>query len=161
MDFEWYGKRTLILGCGNWLWGDDGFGPAVTRGLLSDVAVPDDVCIMDVGTSIREVLFDVILSEKKPEKIVVVDAMDCGREPGELFNMDIGSMPQTKLADLSAHQVPTSSLLRDLRDMCGVDVVVIACQVQNRDAEIKPGLSPVVEQAVHRAVETVSREHIG
>ncbi len=161
MEPEWYGKRTLVLGCGNWLLGDDGFGPAVVKRLTSDVAVGPDVCIMDAGTSVREVLFDVTLSENRPEKVVIVDAIDCSREPGELFNLDIDSMPQARFADFSSHQVPTSSLLRDLRDLCGVDVVVIACQVLNRDTEVGPGLSEPVEKAVHRAVEAVSREHIG
>jgi coenzyme F420 hydrogenase subunit delta len=160
MESEWYGKRTLILGCGNWLLGDDGFGPSVVERLKRDVTVPPDVYVLDAGTSVREILFDVTLSEEKPEKIVIVDAIDCDREPGELFALDIGSMPQKKLADFSSHQVPTSSLLRDLRDLCGVDVIVMVCQVLNRDTEIGPGLSQPVEQAVRRAVETLIREHI-
>lgn len=161
MDFAWYGKRILILGCGNWLWGDDGFGPAVVKGLENNGGVPEDVCLLDVGTSIREVLFDIILSEKRPKKIVVLDAMDCDREPGELFNLDIGSIPKTKLTDFSVHQVPTSSLLQDLRDLCDVDVNVIACQVSNRPSEINPGMSNPVEQAVKHAVETLKSEHLG
>ena len=162
MEFAWYGKRTLILGCGNWLWGDDGFGPAVIKGLEESGGIPDDVCLIDAGTSIREVLFDIILSEKRPEKIVVLDAMDCGREPGELFALDIGSMPKTKLkTDFSVHQVPTSSLLQDLRDLCGVDVFVMACQVQDRPSEINPGMSEPVKQAVQQAVETLRSDYLG
>lgn len=160
MESQWYGKRTLILGCGNWLLGDDGFGPAVVERLIDDVALPPDVCVIDAGTSVREILFDVTLSENKPEKIVVVDAVDCGQEPGEVFNLDISSMPQARFVDFSSHQVPTSSLLRDLQELCGVDVVVIACQVLKRDTEIGPGLSQPVEQAVRRAVEMLSREYI-
>ncbi len=29
MGPEWYDKSVLILGCGNVLFGDDGFGPAI------------------------------------------------------------------------------------------------------------------------------------
>jgi len=160
MEPEWYGKRTLILGCGNWLLGDDGFGPAVVERLIDDDALPPDVCVIDAGTSVREILFDVTLSEKKPEKIIVVDAIDCGQEPGEVFNLDISSMPQARFADFSSHQVPTSNLLCDLRNLCSVDVVVIVCQVLKRDTEIGPGLSRPVEQAVRRAVEMLSREYM-
>ena len=57
-------KSILIFGCGNILWGDDGFGPAVIAHLKEHYLLPDDVLALDVGTSIRDILFDLILSEK-------------------------------------------------------------------------------------------------
>ncbi len=160
MEAEWHGKSIVILGCGNWLCGDDGFGPAVAQRLERDVALPAGVCVLDAGTSVRELLFDITLSDEKPAKIVVVDAVDCGREPGELFALDIGSLPKTMLTEFSPHQVPTCNLLRDLRDRCGIEVVVIACQVLDRSDRVSPGLSGPVERAVQSAVETLVREHI-
>ena len=128
MGPDWYDKSTLILGCGNILISDDGFGVTVARYLLANYTIPPDICVLDAGTSVREILFDTILSDKKPSKIVVVDAMDCGREPGELFSPDINSVPHVKLDDFSMHQIPTSNLLRELRDICGIETIVIACQ---------------------------------
>jgi len=160
MESAWHGKSMAILGCGNWLCGDDGFGPAVAQRLERDVALPADVCVLDVGTSVREILFDITLSDEKPAKIVVVDAVDCGREPGDLFALDIESLPKTKLTEFSPHQVPTCNLLRELRDLCDVEVIVIACQVLDRSDQVDPGLSKPVEEAVTRAVESLVREHI-
>ena len=117
MECDWYDKSILILGCGNILIGDDGFGPTVTRRLREHFAIPDDVCVFDAGTSVREILFDTILAHKKPAKIIIVDAVDCGRQPGELFWLDIDRIPQAKLDDFSMHQIPTSNLLRELRDL--------------------------------------------
>ncbi|MHC4703927.1 MAG: hydrogenase maturation protease, partial [Planctomycetota bacterium] len=145
MGPEWYDKSTLILGCGNVLIGDDGFGPAVARRLHSDFTIPPDICVFDAGTSVRKILFDTILSDKKPSKIVIVDAMDCGREPGELFRLDIESLPKIKIDDFSMHQIPTSNLLRELRDICGIEVIVVACQVANHCDSVNPGLSAAVE----------------
>jgi coenzyme F420 hydrogenase subunit delta len=159
MEPEWYDKSILILGCGNRLMGDDGFGPAVAQRLESDFAVPDDVCVFDAGTSVRQILFDTALSEKKPSKIVIVDAMDCGREPGELFCLDIDALPEIKLDDFSMHQIPTSNLLRELRDICGVEVVVVACQVEDPCDVVNPGLSDPVEKAVQEAAEILALEH--
>jgi len=42
---ECYQKSTLILGCGNTLFGDDGFGPAVIHFLEKHFKVPKDVSI--------------------------------------------------------------------------------------------------------------------
>ncbi|MHC4245157.1 MAG: hydrogenase maturation protease [Planctomycetota bacterium] len=159
MGPEWYDKSILILGCGNVLLEDDGFGPAVAQQLQRDFKVPSDICVLDTGTSVREVLFDTILADKKPSKIVIIDAMDCGLEPGELFNMDIDSYPQVKLDDFSLHQVPTSNLLRELRDLCGIEIVVVACQVAGACDSVNPGLSEPVSKAVERAVEMIAEEY--
>lgn len=159
MEPDWHDKSILILGCGNRLLGDDGFGPAVAQCLASNFAVPDDVCVFDAGTSVREILFDTALADKKPSKVVIVDAMDCGRTPGELFYLDVDALPKVKLDDFSMHQIPTSNLLRELRDICGVEVVVVACQVTDSCDSVNPGLSAPVEKAVEQAAKTLAEEH--
>jgi coenzyme F420 hydrogenase subunit delta len=159
MGPEWYDKSVLILGCGNILIGDDGFGPAVAQRLRVDFTIPADICVFDAGTSVREILFDTILSDKKPSKIVIVDAMDCGRKPGELFRLDIESLPKIKIDDFSIHQIPTSNMLRELRDYCGIEVIVIGCQVANTCGSVNPGLSTPVEVAVKPAAELIANEH--
>jgi len=161
MEPDWHDKSILILGCGNILLGDDGFGPAAAQRLEADFTIPADVCVFDAGTSVREILFDTILSDKKPSKVVIVDAMDCGRKPGEIFSLDLDSYPEVKLDDFSMHQIPTSNLLRELRDLCGIEVIVIACQVAGACESVIPGLSNPVEAAVEHAVEMLAREHFG
>jgi coenzyme F420 hydrogenase subunit delta len=159
MGPEWYDKNILIFGCGNVLLEDDGFGPAVAQKLRSDFRIPSDVCVLDTGTSVREILFDTILSDKKPSKIVIIDAMDCGFEPGKLFSPDLDSYPKVKLDDFSLHQVPTSNLLRELRDLCGVEVDVVACQVAGACDVVNPGLSEPVSKAVGQAAELIAKEY--
>ena len=41
-------KSILVFGCGNILFGDDGFGPAVVNHLQEKYSLPDDVLVMDV-----------------------------------------------------------------------------------------------------------------
>jgi len=159
MGPEWYDKSILILGCGNVLIGDDGFGPAVAQHLRGNFTIPTDVCVFDAGTSVRKILFDTILSDKRPSKVVIVDALDCARKPGELFCLDIESFPKIKLDDFSMHQIPTSNLLRELRDLCGVEVIVMACQVSHTSDCVDPGLSMPVERAVKQAAEILALEH--
>ena len=160
MGPQWHDKSVLILGCGNMLIGDDGFGPAVVQRLCENFPVPADVCVLDAGTSVREILFDTILSDKKPVTIVVVDAMDCGRQPGELFWLQIDALPQVKLDDFSMHQIPTSNLLRELRDLCGIEVIVMACQVSGPTDRVSPGLSTPVERAVEEAAALLAEKYL-
>ena len=152
MDYapDYYQKATLILGCGNILIGDDGFGPAVVDYLEEHCRALDHVAILDVGTGVREILFNVILAEKKPERIIIIDALDCNRKPGEVFTVSIEDIPEKKIHDFSVHQMPTLNMLKELRDLCHVDVVVLAAQPEFIPETVKPGLSRKLREAVSK-----------
>jgi len=151
-------KNILITGCGNTLFGDDGFGPRVVEYLVDNYAVPEDVCILDVGTGIRKILFTISLSETRPETIVVIDAVDKGRQVGEIFEISIDEIPFEKVDDFSMHQVPSSNLLKELKDLCSVDVRVMACQVGVIPEEIQSELSERVEEAIPLMAKRISEE---
>ncbi len=153
-------KPILVMGCGNVLFGDDGLGPAVIAELERrvDRATRERVCLLDAGTAARTVLFDVLIGERRPWRIVVIDAVDAGRPPGEVFRLALDELPESKLDDFSMHQLPASNLLRELRDGCGVSVEILACQVQAIPSEVSPGLSDPVQRAIPRICQTVLDE---
>jgi coenzyme F420 hydrogenase subunit delta len=148
--------RVLILGVGNMLFGNDGFGPEVIDLLVRDYAIPDDIYAIDVGTGARKVLFTVSLSETRPEEIVIVDAVDWGQEIGLVSEIPVESLPVTKVDDFSLHQVPTSNMLRELQDDCGVKVSVIVCDVGEIPQMIEPGLTSTIEAAVVVAAQKIA-----
>jgi len=149
-------KPILVFGCGNILFGDDGFGPAVVEHLKKHYLLPEDVLAMDVGTSIRDTLFDLALSEKKPKKIIVVDAVDYpDRRPGEIFEIPVEGIPGKKTADFSLHQFPTINLLQELKDHTGIEITVIVAQTDTLPETIQPGLSKAMEDAVVEACERI------
>lgn len=148
-------KPVVVLGCGNVLFGDDGFGPAVAERLGRSGALPAWATVIDAGTAVREILFDMVLSERRPVVVVVVDAMDAGREPGEVFEVPLERIPAVKVSEFSPHQAPTSNLLRELEDSCGVEVVVVACQAGSPSREMRMGLSPEMEGAADRAARVI------
>ena len=146
---EYCTKETLVLGCGNRLFGDDGFGSVVAEYLLSHYTIPDDVYVADVGTGVRKLLFTLCLSPQRPRRIIVVDAVDKGKTPGELFEISLQDIPKEKIDDFSLHQAPSSNLAKELVE-AGVEVRIIACQVGRIPESIQPGLSEPVAQAVER-----------
>ncbi len=143
--------RALVLGVGNLLFGDDGFGPAVVEALQRDYAIPGDIYVMDVGTGVRKLLFTLILGDVLPKEIVIVDAVDWGHQIGAVEVISAEELPATKIDDFSLHQVPTSNMLRELQDVCRVEVSVVVCDVGILPQKIEPGLSPEIEQAVQTA----------
>jgi coenzyme F420 hydrogenase subunit delta len=152
------GKRTLVIGCGNVLLGDDGFGPAVIKA-LSTAPVPPDAALIDAGTGVRKILFNVVLSSHKPAKIIILDAIQKeGRHPGEVFKIPLNEMPPQKAEDFAVHHIPTTNMLAELQKDCGVKVTIIAAQVSTLPSEMSCALSEPVKKAVLKAAELVMTE---
>jgi len=152
-------KEILIAGCGNKLFGDDGFGPEVVEYLLDRYDVPNNICLLDVGTGIRKILFTISLSEPRPKVIVIIDAVDKGRKPGEIFRITLDEIPHEKIDDFSIHQVPSSNLLKELQDLCAVKVRVMACQIKTIPETMQSGLSEPVKKAVPLMAERIADEY--
>jgi len=151
-------NRTLVIGCGNVLMGDDGLGPTFIKQALKQTAgspLANEVTFIDAGTSIRSLLFSIVLTEPRPERIIIVDAVDVGRAPGEVFEISLDDIPAVKSDDFSMHQLPTSNLLKELREQCGVEVRVVAVQVEYIPKEIRCGLSEPLLTALPKLQETV------
>ena len=156
---EIHSHPVLVFGCGNTLFGDDGFGPAVIDRLRQDGRIPDDTHVEDVGTSISDLLFDLSLSVKKPREICIVDAVDVpGRKPGEIFEISPTDLPMVKRPDFSMHQFPSINLLQELQEGAGVSVRILAVQIARIPEEVQPGLSAEVDAALPSACAWIERE---
>lgn len=152
---EYWNSELLVLGCGNILFGDDGFGPAVVEYFQENYEFPPEASVINAGLSVREILFTIVLAEKRPKKVIIVDAVDAGRSPGEVFELELSEIPEVKIDDFSMHQLPTSNLLKELKEICGVEVKIISAQVQHIPDEVAPGLSRVIKQAIPVACDKI------
>lgn len=83
---------TYVLGLGNVLMGDDGFGPAAVRAFEAEYVVGPTVCVIDVGTPgldltpwladvDRVIIVDTVKSELPPGTLRVFDKADVLRRP--------------------------------------------------------------------------------
>ncbi|MHB1377684.1 MAG: hydrogenase maturation protease [Candidatus Humimicrobiaceae bacterium] len=151
-------KPVLILGCGNVLFGDDGFGPKVVEYLKQNYCIPENVEVINAGCSVRNILFDIILSSNKPEKIIIIDAADMGRVPGEFFEVSIEDIPENKIDDFSMHQLPTSNLLKELKCICNVFVKVCVCQPESIPENVTIGLSKKLNDLIPEICKLLIRE---
>ncbi|MBA7508333.1 hypothetical protein ES705_00259 [subsurface metagenome] len=153
-----YRKPILILGCGNILFGDDGFGPQAVDYLKNNYSIPENVEVINAGCSVRNILFDIVLSHKKPNKIIIVDALDAGKMPGEVFEIELEDIPENKIDDFSMHQLPTSNLLKELKGQCKVYVKIFSCQVENIPKSVSTGLSKRVLDSIPKVCELIMDE---
>ncbi len=149
MYLDLFKKDVLIIGCGNPLLGDDGFGAAVIQALETQFNIPNNVGVFDAGTSIREILFDLLLSDARPEKLFVIDAIQYKKAmPGDIFHIDPDKIPHNKIADYSLHQFPTTNILKELKQSSSIDIQIYAVQVKIIPELVDIGLSTPVKDAV-------------
>jgi coenzyme F420 hydrogenase subunit delta len=153
-----FNSRVVVFGCGNTLFGDDGLGPAVIEALKQEQDIPSDVALLDVGTSIRPLLFDLILSEKHPQMVIIVDATtQSGRKPGEVFEIDVDEVDPKKIADFSLHQFPTTNLLQELKEATDIDLRIIVAQTAYVPDKMDETLSPEIKAAIPQIVQKIKQ----
>src|SRR5450759_4566036 len=111
--------RALVLGVGNILFGDDGFGPEVVRRLIDHYRIPDDMYVMDVGTGARKILFTVTLSEVRPEEIVIVDAVVIDQAPHHFGPEAIVAKQDVAHAEHQGARAAEGGQISDIRGVLG------------------------------------------
>ena len=149
----------LILGCGNMLFGDDGFGPAVIEHLEAHHSVPETVLARDMGTSIKDFLFDLIISPVKPKRIFILDTIcQSHQKAGELFEINLDQLPEGKTSDRPFHQFPSINQLHELGSLTGVDIRILVVQAKEIPDLVRPGLSSEVKEAIPKACDWLIKE---
>ncbi len=155
-----FNKEVLIIGCGNPLLGDDGFGPAVIKQLEANYLLSGGIGLLDAGTSVRDLLFDLILVESQVKTIIIIDAINLdGKNAGDIFKIDLDHIPENKIADYSIHQFPSSNMLKEIKEFCNIQVLFYSVQIHEIPDFINPGLSQVVEKSVIKMCDLITRSH--
>ena len=94
-------REVLVLGIGNMLWADEGFGVRAVEALNAAVAYPTpDVLLLDGGTLGLNLLEYVEASRR----VLVFDAIDFGLPPGTLKVLRDAEVPHWGARKMSPHQ---------------------------------------------------------
>lgn len=135
---------TLVIGLGNPLMGDDGFGLAVLAELRKRWRMPGDVELVDGGTwGIRLLpLLD------GAERVLFLDAVDRGAEPGTPFVLQGDELPRALCLKLSPHQIDLREVLALASFRGSMPQYVVAVGAQPADVQLRDALSPVLEQRI-------------
>jgi hydrogenase maturation protease len=119
--------RILVLGIGNILWADEGFGVRTVEEFHRRYVVPDNVTLLDGGT---QGLYLVNFVEEA-DYLIVFDAIDYGLEPGTLKLVRDQEVPKfTGAKKMSLHQTGFQEVLSaaDLLGRYPERLALIGCQ---------------------------------
>ena len=144
--------RTLVIGLGNPLMGDDGIGLAALEALVASWDV-DGVELVDGGTWGMNLLPLI----ESADTVILLDAIHLGRAPGTVIELEGDAVPRRLAAKLSPHQIDLAEVLAlaALRETLPRRLVAIG--IQPAEVEMRTALSPAVAAAMPLMLERVAQ----
>ena len=148
------GGRILILGVGNLLLGDEGVGIHALRALARR-ELPPHVDLLDGGTP----GFDLLHLIQGYEKVLIVDAVDAGQEPGAVlrFALEDVSSASAGLA-LSLHQTEVLEVLQLGRYLGRALPPIVLYGIQPQTMNWGTELSDTVLDSLDALLEAIQKE---
>jgi len=148
--------RTLVLGLGNPLMGDDGFGLVVLERLRDEWEVPPEVDLVDGGTWGMNLL---PLIEDASE-VVLIDAIRTGQPPGSAVELERESLPRYLAHKLSPHQIDLKEVLAlaELRGTLPIRTVAIGAEPHTvaLSTELTAALGDAVDEVARRVIDRLA-----
>lgn len=120
-------NQVFVLGLGNILCGDDGFGVHCCRILQQNFSFPDHCTVIDGGTQ-GQILYGIVTEAKR---LLILDAANLGLEPGTLAMRRGEDIPAwLSSRKLSAHQSSFAEVLAlaSLKGQIPPEMVLIGFQ---------------------------------
>jgi len=146
--------KTLLIGLGNVLMQDEGAGVRAVELLESRYQLPDEVEVIDGGTSGTELLEPM----RGAERLMVADCVNTGAPPGALVRLTGDQIPAFFQTKISNHQLGLSDLLAVLRVTGQAPQEVVIIGLAPYELENRLGLSERTSRRLDQMVELLVAE---
>ncbi len=141
--------KIAICGVGNRLRGDDGIGPMVIEELSREDINKKNVLLLDCQSVPESFIFKI--EEFKPKKVIIIDAVELGKEPGTIEEVDINRI---KGQLMSTHKLPVSLFIDYLQKKLE-DYRIVFIGVQPENTGFGSRMSRECREAVGKAKDMV------
>ena len=148
---------TLILGIGNILWADEGFGVRAIEALHARFSFPDNVRLMDGGTQGIFLLPWV----RNARHLLIFDAIDFGLEPATLKLIRDDDVPRFMgVKKMSMHQTGFQEVLfsAELTGEMPDDIALVGVQPELLDdygGSLRESVKAQIEPAINMALDVL------
>lgn len=144
----------MVLGIGNILFSDEGFGIRVIEKIQEIYQFEDNVDVIDGGV-LGINLLGVI---SKPDHLIVVDVIRNHGKPGDVYRLEGGSIPERIRAKNSLHQVDFLEALTLCQALDKVpQTVILGVEPQDIDT-LSTELTPAIQSRVDPIIDKVLNE---
>ncbi|MFA6220131.1 MAG: HyaD/HybD family hydrogenase maturation endopeptidase [Erythrobacter sp.] len=150
-----YDTNVLILGIGNLLWADEGFGVRAVEQMHRHWQFPDNVRLLDGGTQGIYLVQEV----READVLVVFDAVDYNLAPGTLKRVEGDEVPRfLGVKKISLHQTGFQEVLA-MAEMMGdapahqLLIGVQPVELEDYGGSLRPQVKAQIEPAISLAIE--------
>ncbi|MGZ9052508.1 MAG: HyaD/HybD family hydrogenase maturation endopeptidase [Rhodoplanes sp.] len=134
---------VAVVGLGNLILSDEGVGVHVVRRLDESYSFPDDVVLIDGGTSAIDLLDQLV----EAEHIIFIDAAQTGGPPGSIVALQGARLPVWFRERMSPHQIGLADLLATLSLMDHTPDSVTLIGIEPQSMELGTELTPQIDAA--------------
>ena len=147
-------KDIMVVGIGNLLMQDDGVGVHVIR-QLEKLGLPEEIGLIDGGTH----SYDLVDIFCEANKLIIVDAMQAGGEPGTIYRAPLEELGLKAEANdcISLHQLHFTDAMH-MVNLLGHQPQAIVFGVEPATVDLGLELSPKVAQKLPRLIELIQIE---
>jgi len=146
-------KRILILGVGNLLLSDEGVGVHIAQQMMA-MEMPPEVQVVEGGTD-GFGRIDVIV---QAERMILIDAVKGGGEPGSIYRFEIEDCPPyPDIFKTSIHQISILEVI-NLSSLIGSTPRTTIIGIEPACMEMGMNLSPVVAAKIPTVIRMVQEE---
>lgn len=151
---------TTVLGLGNILLKDEGVGVHAVNAIKGRYSFPPDVEVIDGGT----LGLDLLPLIEKRDRLLFVDAVDFGKEPGYIGIVDDDAIPSTLMAKMSVHHIGLSDVLfaAKLLDIRPSKIRLIGIQPQSLEVglDMTDCISGKLEEVIAMVITTLKEWNV-
>ena len=154
MDSQGKKFKLTIMGLGNILFRDEGFGVHFVRAFQKKYCMPDDVLIMDGGT-LGYMLMDHIC---ETNHLLVIDTVKADDRPGSIYRFHPDAIPTALHYNVSAHEVEFLDVLFKAEMMGEAPETVIIGVVPEDILSTGTDLTPTLQTSLLKVEALVKEE---
>ncbi|MFC1852096.1 HyaD/HybD family hydrogenase maturation endopeptidase [candidate division CSSED10-310 bacterium] len=146
-------KKIVILGVGNLLLSDEGVGVHVAQEMMN-MTLPSGIEVVEGGTD-GFGLIDII---RKTDRLVIIDAVKGGAQPGSIYRFDIDDVPDSPaLFKTSVHQIGILEVIH-ISELIGKKPHTTIIGIEPASIEMGMELSPDIKALMSKIIELVLNE---
>lgn len=148
-----YAAEITVLGIGNTILSDEGFGVRIVEYLKKNYDFPESVALIDGGTLGVELQHFIVGTQK----LLIIDSIDGGVEPGKIFHLHGNEILKHFTQKISAHEIGIQDILTmlEITDKKIPVVELIGAQPYSLEAgvELTPQMQKLVPIFAKKALE--------
>ncbi len=146
--------RAVVLGIGNTILTDEAAGVRAVELLEQGYQIPEDVLVIDGGTSGMEMIED--LSDL--DFLIVIDVVKTGAAPGTVVKIAGDEIPVFFRRKLSPHQIALPDVLASLELLDAMPKEIVVLGVEPISLELGMEMTPTIAEKVPTLVEMAVAE---